>query len=257
MDHGSFESEARDNSRMNRFTADLAQAINSVRTAPTSFIPHLMDHIARFVDEYSYIDRLGRARTSISTTEGKSAVRECIEFLERVKPVPPVESNVCLENAAVEELCSLTRGGRRMEHPLGKRFSMHGNWRGSIGNAVIFGHQDPVAVVMAALISDGDEERGQRQSIFNPKYLQIGSSIGADPVNLFCCVINYATQMLCWDTLQTEDVIIAYSKTLKGAEFCDEHCFSKVLRSIPVEDIASDVNDMLSERGYFNVFDEI
>jgi uncharacterized protein YkwD len=228
------------------FSMSIAQAINMVRTEPGSMIPYAQEHLNSFKDEYSFKDPLNRPNTTMCTKEGRSAVVECMQFLREAGCVPPLAPNRCLEESACEYAKMLTAGAALPA--IGDHISRHGNWRGAIGQTVSYGNMDAMAIVLSLLIDDGSPDRGHRESIFDPKFLQLGAGLVKHDTNGYCCVIEYATTVLDWSSQQREDTIVSFSRSVKDPAH-DEELFQKVLFSIPNDSIEPEVEDLLGQRG--------
>lgn len=242
------EQERADFRGIQRFSSDIAGVINMVRTEPTRLIPYAHEHLSTFKDDYSFRDPLNRPNTTISTKEGRKAVVECIQFLQMVSPTVPIVPNRCLENAACDFAQMLASAIKTPVISIGDHINKHGNWRGAIGQSVSYGNIDAIAIVLSLLIDDGSLHRGHRQSIFDPKFLQLGAALTKHNNDGYCCVIEYATSVLDWSTQQREHVVVSFSRSARSQGH-DEELFRKVLFSIPNDTINQEVEGLLNQQG--------
>ena len=239
------------------FGKEIIDALNQVRTDPSSFINHAQQHLQSFTDEFIHKDKHNRPNMSIKTKEGRAAVMECIEFLKHANPCEPLQLNTILERCAadyVTHVCSATYRSSQAE-PIGDRFSKYGNWKGTIGEVVSFGDSKAIDIVLSLLIDDGAVSRGNRASVFEPSYTQAGAAIinaDKDDGNS-CCVIEFAAAIYDWNLFERRDVIVSSGVVdpdsgLDGG-VVDSNLFDRVVASIPIDDAEPEVRRMMSEEG--------
>ena len=231
-----------------RFSRDIVNVLNMVRTDPPSLIPYAEEHLNSFLDEYSYKDPFNRPNTSISTKEGRRAITECIQFLRETSAVPPVEQNLCLENAACEYAEILIGCIDVTAPPIGEHIRKYGNWRGSIGQTISYGNKDAISIILSLVIDDGSTDKGHRKSVFDPNFLQVGAAFAEHEQQKTCCVIEFANTVLDWSTQQQDDTIVSFSTSIRDPDH-DESLFRKVLLSIPNDNIMEEVEELLSTKG--------
>lgn len=235
-----------------KFSQDVVDALNMLRLNPKSYIPLAEEHLASFVDDLHFKDKLGRDNLRIRTREGKSAVLECIEYLKVVEPLPPIVANLDLEKAAYEHVEDLSTNNQ-LSHTgndgssTQDRIEKHVHWRGSIGETIDCGNLDAHNIILSTLIDDGTASRGHRASIMNPEFLVVGAALGNHATYSYCCVMDFATKVLNWSDIQTEDVVVTANSSIKNEdnEVVQSDMFKKVLISIPVDNIIEDVEEML------------
>jgi uncharacterized protein YkwD len=234
------------------FSEEISMTLNKLRLDPQSFIPIAEAHLASFVDDLHFKDKLGRENLRIRTREGKAAVLDCIEYLKTVEPLPPISANLFLEKAAFEHVEDLSTNNQ-LSHTgtdgstTQERIEKHVHWRGSIGEAIDCGNVDAENIILSLLIDDGTPSRGHRSSILNPEFLVVGAALGNHPTYSYCCVMDFAATAIDWEQIQRQDVIVTSDSSIKNAngEVEMSQTFKKVLRSIPVDSITEDVEDML------------
>lgn len=239
------------------YSEEIATALNMVRLNPKSYITFAQAHLDSFVDDTHYKDKLGRENLRIRTREGKAAVLDCIEYLKSAEPVRGVVPNSLLEKAAIDHVSDLSAnnllshtgsdGGSTQD-----RIEKYVHWRGSIGETIDCGNLNATSIILSLLIDDGTPSRGHRASIMNPEFLIVGAAVGNHPTYSVCSVIDFATSVVDWTDMQREDIIVeaSYNEQKNLPEI-----FNKVLRSIPVENLIEDVNDMLKVEGTVVIID--
>jgi hypothetical protein len=250
-----------------QFSADLVNVLNQVRMRPHCFLAHAQNHLSSFTDEFVHRDKHNRPNIAIRTKEGRTAVMECIEFLKTAEPCPPLELNALLDKCAAEHVVKVSSPTFRVNKDktlsLGDRFANYGNWRGSIGEVVSFGDSRAIDIVLSLLIDDGALSRGNRASVFDPSYTQVGAAITSLDAEdgSSCCVIEFAASMSDWSFFQREAVVVSSNRlniSDRDAEDCglklnygtiDTKLFDKVVGSIPIDDIEKEVQMMLSAVG--------
>jgi uncharacterized protein YkwD len=230
------------------FTDDIVLALNNVRLNPKSYIPIAEEHLRSFTDETHYKDKNGRENMKIRTREGKAAVMECIEFLKTAEPVRAITKNTFLELSALDHVADLSNNNT-LSHSssngdaLQQRIEKHGTWRGTIGEIIDCGNNTAENIVLMQLIDDGTPSRGHRLNCLNPDFLQVGAAINAHPNFQFCCVVDFATNVLDWGDVQKEDVTVETSTPNKAEQSAE---FRRVLHTIPMDNVIKEIDSMLS-----------
>jgi len=230
------------------FTDEIVFALNSVRLNPKSFIPIAQEHLNSFSDDIHYKDKNGRENMKIRTREGKAAVLDCIEFLKTAEPVRAITASRLLEKSALDHVTDLSTNnflshsstnGEVLQH----RIEKHGTWRGTIGEIIDCGNNTAQNVVLMQLIDDGTPSRGHRLNCFNSDFLKVGAAINSHPNFQFCCVVDFATDILDWGDVQRVDITVQTSTPNKDEQSAD---FRRVLRTIPMENVIKEIESMLS-----------
>jgi uncharacterized protein YkwD len=230
------------------FTDDIVLALNNVRLNPKSFIPIAEEHLRSFSDDTHYKDKNGRENMKIRTREGKAAVLECIEFLKTAEPVRAILANPFLQSAALDHVEDLS-ANNTLSHSssdggaLQQRIEKHGTWRGTIGEIIDCGNNTAENIILMQLIDDGTPSRGHRLNCLNPDFLQVGAAINAHPNFQFCCVVDFATNVLDWGDVQKEDVTVETSTPNKAEQSAE---FKRVLHTIPMDNVIKEIDSMLS-----------
>lgn len=230
------------------FTDEIVLALNNVRLNPKSYIAIAEEHLKSFTDETHYKDKNGRENMKIRTREGKAAVLECIEFLKTAEPVRAITSNTFLEKSALDHVDDLSTNNT-LSHSstngdaLQQRIEKHGTWRGTIGEIIDCGNNTAENIVLMQLIDDGTPSRGHRLNCLNPDFLVVGAAINSHPNFQFCCVVDFATNVLDWGDVQKDDITVETSTPNKTEQSPE---FRRVLRTIPMENVIKEIDSMLS-----------
>ena len=230
------------------FTDEIVLALNHVRLNPKSYIPIAEAHLASFSDDTHYKDKNGRENMKIRTREGKAAVEECIAFLKTAEPVRAISANAFLEASALDHVRDLS-ANNTLSHTgsdgsaLQQRIEKHGTWRGTIGEIIDCGNNTAENIVLMQLIDDGTPSRGHRLNCLNPDFLQVGAAINAHPNFQFCCVVDFATNVLDWNAVQKDDITVETSTPIKTEQSPE---FRRVLHTIPMDNVVQEIESMLS-----------
>ncbi len=156
---------------------------------------------ATFVEEWYQYYR-GRRRTlpnqlPVLTTEGKPALKEAIEYLQNIKPLPPLRPAEGLSLAARDHVRDtggmgwLGHLGSDDSEP-GDRVSRYGTWIRRVGENITYGGDTAREFVIRLIVDDGIPDRGHRENLFNPAFGVAGVSFGWHREYRTMCVITYA-----------------------------------------------------------------
>ncbi|QUD86441.1 CAP domain-containing protein [Phenylobacterium montanum] len=135
--------------------------------------------------------------TGVATVEGVAAVDEAIAYVERQRPLPPLEQNDRLTRAA-EAYAGATGPSGRVGHvgphgeTLMQRIRAVGVLPSSAGEVIAYGPDTSEAVVRQLIIDDGVPSRGHRMEIFDPGYRVAGVGCGRHRVYRTMCVVDFA-----------------------------------------------------------------
>ncbi|MGV3530989.1 MAG: CAP domain-containing protein [Chthoniobacteraceae bacterium] len=134
----------------------------------------------------------------MSGTRATKAVREAIRFLNRAKPLPPLEFSPGMSMGArihVEDLGP--RGGRGHYGRGGstpfERLNRFGQWTGRAGENIYYGSRDARGVVCALIVDEGVLGRKHRENIFSKDYRVAGVAHGRHSGFGAMCVMNFAS----------------------------------------------------------------
>jgi uncharacterized protein YkwD len=123
------------------------------------------------------------------------ALDEAIEFLARQPPLPPLQTNGRLAEAAFEHAAGQGPTGE-LGHgeagALGQRLRGRGLWAGLSGETISYGQATPRDVVRQLIVDFGVPDRGHRQIIFSQGFEIAGVACGPHKAYGSMCVIDLA-----------------------------------------------------------------
>ena len=155
---------------------EILDELNLVRTNPQGYVKYLKQCLASFVEDFVYIDGVGRR---MSCHEGRAAVYECIEVLENTLPMGTLSMNENLCNSSIwlakDQAYHGTTGhdgsdGSTMTDRVKRAGFIGMGW----GENCAYGQYTARDFIMALLIDDDVPSRGHRKNILNSKYTQVG-----------------------------------------------------------------------------------
>jgi uncharacterized protein YkwD len=131
------------------------------------------------------------------TYEGPRSVNDCVNSLNRMKPVPPLLPERGLSLAARDHALDTGKSGRT-GHTGGdgstfvRRINRYGRWKGSSAENIDYGYATGREIVLHLLIDDGVSSRGHRRNIMNGQFSRAGIAAGPHKRTEYICVIDYA-----------------------------------------------------------------
>lgn len=166
---------------------EILDELNLVRTNPKGYVKYLKEHLASFVEDFVYIDGVGRR---MSCHEGRAAVYECIEVLENTEPMGTLSmnENLCASAfwLAKDQAYHGTTGHDGSDgSTLTDRVKRAGFEGRGWGENCAYGQYTARDFIMDLLIDDNVPSRGHRDNILNSKYTQVGVGLatGHDTYN--------------------------------------------------------------------------
>ena len=176
---------------------DIFEQHNIIRTNPSAYIPILEKQISYFKGDV--IIKPG-SNCGISTSEGKSAYQECINFLKKQKAIGKLELNENLSKAAQDHvddigpkgICDHT--GSDDSGP-SERIERYIDWGITMGENIDFGAHTGQEIIISLIVDDGVPDRGHRNSIFNPKFKFVGIGCGKHEEYQSCTVLDYVGEI--------------------------------------------------------------
>ena len=167
--------------------------MNLARTKPAEYATYLEQMLPHF--DGSILRMPGEV--GIQTDEGPAALREAIDFLKRVRPVPSLDPAQPLMFAARDHVQDQgPRGG--LGHrgndgsTMAKRIERYATWIGSISENIDYGSHSARRVVISLIVDDGIPDRGHRENIFQTSARLVGAACGPHRTYRTMCVIDYA-----------------------------------------------------------------
>ena len=135
-------------------------------------------------------------KAGIQTNEGDVAVKDAIDFLEKVTPLKALDSDESLNSIAKDSVnnIGLCKDFDEIEkkNDLDSLIEKYGSINGAFAQSVEFGTTVPEMIVANLLIDDGDSDRGNRKNIFKEEFKIIGANYAVhkefrtSTVILFC-----------------------------------------------------------------------
>ena len=168
--------------------------LNKVRSNPKRYAEEYMEDLrtAYRGKLYTY-----PGQETIKSQEGVNPLNECIQFLEKTKPLSLLNPVEGLAKASAELTADQRKhGGIRHFAQNGstpqKRIEKYGDWDICSAEDITYGSFVARQIVIALLIDDGVPDRGHRKNILNACYHFVGVANGSHPSYQSMCVIDYA-----------------------------------------------------------------
>jgi uncharacterized protein YkwD len=174
------------------FRLRVIDEINFVRRNPQSYAEKIRKFATYFKGKILKIPET----TPIMTSEGAKAFEEAAFYLDNLDSLPNLKYCPGLAHSAHEALLDIQKYEDINELDIlniDAYLSKHGKVVGHFAQAVDFGSSSPELVVINLLVDDGDNSRGNRMNILDPKFKLIGVSTGNHLVYHNCTVLMYAS----------------------------------------------------------------
>lgn len=128
---------------------------------------------------------------------GQRALREAINFLNRVRPLPPLSYSNGLEMSAMSHVMgqggSGAIGHRGLDHSSPwDRIQRYGRWVGTAGENIAYGMYTPRQIVVNLIVDAGVGDRGHRKNIFCSRFGVAGVACGPHSRWGTMCVMDFA-----------------------------------------------------------------
>ena len=149
--------------------------MNLARTSP--------QHYAQLLAE-----RMGGTRSP----ESNRALAEAVSFLQKARPLPPLDFSNGLMRSAQQHVVSQGAGGGIGHGSFSRRVSSYGQWSGGAGENISYGHADARGIVAQLIIDQGVPGRGHRKNIFSRTFGVAGIACGSHARFGSMCVIDFA-----------------------------------------------------------------
>lgn len=131
---------------------------------------------------------------TVETTEGIAALRQCVEDLSQLGPLPEITLSDALCNSCCIHLDDMQEHGfcshiGSDESTPEDRLSRFGKHREQCAENIVFGVRTAREVVYHMLIDDGAPERGHRLNLLNTAFRFAGVACGSHPSNKVATVL--------------------------------------------------------------------
>ena len=174
--------------------AEVIQEINLARANPGQYATYL-EETRKFYNGKTYLPP--SRENPLITFDGVAAVDEAIKFLRASNPLGPLQPSLGLTFGAKDHARDMAlkgisgHKGSDGSTP-NDRVSRYGNWKSTIGEAIVYRVSTAREMVLELIVDDGTPDRGHRKNIFEPSYQVAGVAIS--PASSFgtFCVIDYA-----------------------------------------------------------------
>lgn len=178
-----------------KLSRNVFDVLNKLRRNPQTFISKLENRLKYFKgNDY----RPPNLSIAITTNEGSAAVKNAIEELERLKPLPELKwvdgiAKACADHANDIGAKNLFSHKGSDGSASAERLARYGQFKGPQAETIDFYNYDPEEVVFSLLIDDGNEQRSNRLNILNPKFQFCGVAAARHAEAEICVVINFAS----------------------------------------------------------------
>jgi len=173
---------------------EILDEINLVRKSPIKYAEYLSEILKYFKNNnillYPY------TKIGIQTKEGADAVNEAISFLNIQEEFDTVEINKYLNYIAKQYIIEIKDKDVNEidKNDLENVINEYGDFSGYFGRSIDFGGENAKQVISNLIICDGDENRSQRESLFEKSIKYIGIATSEHKIYENCTVILYSTK---------------------------------------------------------------
>ena len=175
------------------FEKALLEEVNAFRRNPAGYADKLEKAKGYFKD--NNIWKHPKSKVAIQTQEGPKAFDDAIEFLFRktTMSAPELDPSKGLNKIAHEFLEEFQKDAQA-NVPLEPVIKKYGTFSGNFRRFVQFGGANAEMVVMSLLVSDGEPNRENRESLLLQDLSKIGVAYGTHEAMRHCSVIVVATK---------------------------------------------------------------
>jgi uncharacterized protein YkwD len=164
------------------FEEEVLRELNRVRANPAALAQELRE-------------TAGERAKGWDLSADPRALDEAVEFLARQAPLPALQTDGRLAEAALEH--AAVQGptgelGHGETGALGRRIRGRGLWAGLSGETISYGQATPGDVVRQLIVDFGVPDRGHRQMIFSQGFEIAGVACGPHKAYGSMCVIDLA-----------------------------------------------------------------
>ena len=175
--------EEEDQEQINFISIELSlyQELNNLRQNPKSYIPLLKAQM-ELIKKNNVLTRKDY-NLQIQTLEGKLAYETAILFLQKQKPVPPLQKEIKLSYAAkdlakdIGERGVVTHQDREGQFT-SERIEKYCEWESYANEVIEVSSKTCQDILISLLVDDGFRNRPNRRALFNDKYKLVGISCG-------------------------------------------------------------------------------
>jgi uncharacterized protein YkwD len=168
--------------------------INRLRTDPNEYARKFLIPIRSYYRNYilQYPGEIG-----IVTTEGVSALEECIKVLmlsPKMSPLIPKKGLTLAARDQVKDQATTGAVGHTGSDGSSSidRISRYGKWDITAGENIDYGNADARKIVIDLVVDDSVASRGHRANLLNGKYKYIGVAVGTHKKYRHMSVMDFA-----------------------------------------------------------------
>ena len=178
---------------MSDFNEDLIMEINLLRTNPKIYAKTIMKYMNYFKGNLLC---LPESNAGIQTEEGVAAFKEAVDFLNKQPSIEPLKPSKGLCRIAKDfiEIYQKPDSGDLANKDMEEIINKYGSFSGSFSRAMDFGGETAEMAIINLVVSDGDESRGQRESLLSTEIKKIGVANGNHDVYRHCSAIITCTE---------------------------------------------------------------
>ena len=174
------------------FDKKLLDEVNQLRKDPKKYAEKINKYISYF--DGNVLNLPGR-KAGIQTHEGPKAYQEAVNYLSRQNPVEPLDPSKGLFRVAQDFLRRIQRKNADASSvDVDAIIDKYGTYYGDFIRATDYGGQNPEQSIINLIVSDGDRNRRQRESLLSSSYKLIGGATGTHPMFHNCTVIFTCTE---------------------------------------------------------------
>ena len=177
------------------FERELVEQINLLRTNPKKFAEKLNKYLSYFKGN---VLNIPERPLGISTIEGPKAYKDAISYLERQKPLQPLDPSKGLFRVAADFQKAIQR--KNMEDvdsvDIEKIIDKYGTFYGEFSRATDYGSQTPEQALISLVVSDGDPTREQRKALLSSEFKKVGVAFGSHKKFKNCTIILKCTEFI-------------------------------------------------------------
>ena len=174
------------------FDRELVDEVNNLRSDPKKFA----DKIKKYLDYFEgKVLKVPGRKAGIQTHEGPKAYEEAINYLSRQSPVEPLSPSKALFRISQDYLRKIQRkNASASDVDVDALIDKYGTYYGDLIYAADYGGLTPEEALIFLIVSDGDYNRRQRESLLSKSYKLIGGASGKHPMFQNCTVIFTCTE---------------------------------------------------------------
>ena len=169
------------------FDKKLVDEVNQLRSNPKKYA----DKINKYLDYFEgTVLKIPGRKAGIQTHEGPKAYKEAVNYLSRQNPVEPLSPSKALFRISQDYLKKIQRKNADASSiDVDALIDKYGTYYGDLIHATDYGGLNPEEALIFLIVSDGDYNRRQRESLLSSSYKLIGGASGSHPMFQNCTVI--------------------------------------------------------------------